>query len=78
MTKHEKLLEQARNHPASLRFADFEALLAGSGWMLRRQRGSHRLWYSPQGYRFPIQNEDGQAKPYQVRQFLTVYRSENP
>lgn len=78
MTKMEKLLEQARSHPTSLRFADFEALLAGCGWTLRRQRSSHRLWYSPQGYRLPIQDEDGQAKPYQVRQFLTVYRSENP
>lgn len=78
MTKPEKLLEQARSHPASLRFADFETLLTESGWILRRQRSSHRLWYSPQGYRLPIQNEDGQAKPYQVRQFLAVYRSENP
>jgi hypothetical protein len=77
MTKQDKLLEQARNNPASLRFSDFEALLAGSGWILRRQRSSHRLWYSPQGYRLPIQDENGQAKPYQVRQFLTVYRSEN-
>jgi hypothetical protein len=32
MTKQEKLLEQARSHPASLRFADFETLLAESGW----------------------------------------------
>jgi len=78
MTRHKKLLEQARSHPASLRFADFEALLAASGWLLRRQRGSHRLWYSPQGYRLPIQNENGQAKPYQVRQFLTAHQSENP
>ncbi len=77
MTTPEKLLEQARSHPASLRFADFETLLAESGWTRRRQRSSHRLWYSPQGYRLPIQNEDGQAKPYQVRQFLTVYRNEN-
>lgn len=78
MTAHEKLLEQAQRHPASLRFADFEALLARSGWILRRQRGSHRLWYSPSGYRLPIQDEDGQAKPYQVRQFLTVHQRENP
>jgi predicted RNA binding protein YcfA (HicA-like mRNA interferase family) len=78
MTKQEKLLEQARSHPASLRFADFETLLAESGWTRKRQRSSHRLWYSPHGHRLPIQNEDGQAKPYQVRQFLTVYRSENP
>lgn len=31
-----------------------------------------------QSYRLPIQDENGQTKPYQVRQFLTVYRSENP
>lgn len=78
MTKHDKLLEQARNNLASLRLSNFEALLAGSGWILRRQRSSHRLLYSPQGYRLPIQDENGQAKPYQVRQYLTVYRSENP
>lgn len=78
MTKQEKLLEQARSHPASLRFADFETLLAQSGWIRKRQRGSHRLWYSPRGYRLPVQDEDGQAKPYQVRQFLTVYQRETP
>ena len=78
MAKLEKLLEQARSHPASLSFTDFETLLAESGWTRKRQRGSHRLWYSPQGYRLPVQEEGGQAKPYQVRQFLTVYRSENP
>jgi HicA-like toxin of HicAB toxin-antitoxin system len=78
MTKQEKWLEQARNHPAGLRFADFETLLAQSGWTRKRQRGSHRLWYSPHGYRLPVQDEDGQAKPYQVRQFLTIYQRENP
>ncbi len=79
MTRSDKLLETARNNPAGLRFADFETLLARSGWLMDRQGGSHRVWYSPKGSRLSIQEgKAGKAKPYQVRQFLTVYQSENP
>jgi predicted RNA binding protein YcfA (HicA-like mRNA interferase family) len=79
LTQREKLLSAARENPAGLRFAEFETLLAQCGWTLKRQRGSHRVWYSPQGARLSVQeNEAGKAKPYQVRQFLAVHQRENP
>ena len=79
MTRSDKLLETARNNPAGLRFDDFETLLARSGWLMDRQGGSHRVWYSPKGARLSIQEgKAGKAKPYQVRQFLTIYQMENP
>lgn len=40
--------------------------------------GSHRIWYSPTGYRLPIQEgRSGKAKGYQVEQFLGQYEVEN-
>ena len=79
MTRRDKLVDAAWNHPTGLRFADFATLLARCGWVLDRQGGSHRVWYSPQGARLPVQEgQAGKAKPYQVRQFLTIYQRENP
>ncbi|MBK8534639.1 MAG: type II toxin-antitoxin system HicA family toxin [Candidatus Competibacteraceae bacterium] len=79
MTRRDKLLAAAQNNPAGLRFDDFETLLSRSGWTLDHQGGSHRIWYSPQGSRLPIQEgQAGKAKPYQVKQFLTIYQRENP
>jgi len=73
-----KLLEQARANPASLSFIELEALMKASGWSFRWQKGSHRLWYSPAGFRLPIQAKGHTAKGYQVRQFLAQYNKENP
>lgn len=77
--RRDKLLEAARNHPAGLRFDDFETLMSRCGWTLDRQGGSHRVWYSSEGVRLPVQEgRAGKAKPYQVKQFLRIYEEENP
>jgi len=79
LTRRDKLLDAAFNHPAGLRFDDFETLLARCGWTLDRQTGSHRVWYSLQGVRLPVQEgRNGKAKPYQPKQFLEIYQRENP
>jgi len=50
----------------------------GSGWTFDHQRGSHRIWYSPTGYRLSAQEgRSGKAKGYQVEQFLRQYEVEN-
>ena len=64
MTKRQKLLEKALNNPGGLSFAEFEALLEQSGWLFKRQSGSHRLWYSPGGQRLPIQPSGANAKAF--------------
>ena len=77
MAKAAKLLEKARNQPGGLSFDDFEALLSRLGWVKRGQEGSHRLWYSPKGYRLPVQPaKNGKAKRYQVKQFLDAIEGE--
>ena len=77
MGKTEKLLDKARNSPSGLKMQNFETLLRRCNWVRMRQEGSHRLWYSPQSFRLPIQpRKDGKAKAYQVRQFLEQYDKE--
>ncbi len=71
MTKREKLWKKAQESPQNLTFDEFETLLRQTGWIFSRQRGSHCLWYSPNGQSLPIQpRKDGKAKLYQVQQFI--------
>lgn len=70
MSKNEKLLDKAKSNPNGLRFKEFETLLKQSGWYLDRQKGSHKIWVSGAGLRLPIQTTSGNAKGYQVKQFL--------
>ena len=72
MTKREKLWQKAEENPQNLTFDEFETLMGQMGWTFSRQKGSHRLWYSPNGQSLPIQpRKDGKAKIYQVQQFIT-------
>jgi hypothetical protein len=77
MTKHEKLLAKARQVPNDLSFDEFETLLKRSGWVFKRQSGSHRVWLSPGNRALPIQSNGGKAKSYQVTQFLLMMEKEN-
>lgn len=78
MTQREKLWRKAKENPQNLTFDEFETLLRQSGWIFSRQKGSHRLWYSPSGQSLPIQpRSDGKAKTYQVQQFITNQEGEN-
>ncbi len=77
MSKQEKLLEKARNNPNGLSFGDFQILMKRSKWVLDHQKGSHQIWYSPKFYRISVQNYNGKAKSYQVKQFLARLEEEN-
>ena len=64
---YEKILAGSRN----IRFADFRKVAAAFGYRLDRTRGSHHIYEHPQATRpLNLQNDHGQAKPYQIRQFL--------
>lgn len=76
MNRSEALLHKARRNPNGLKFREFERLMRRCGWAQHRQRGSHRTWYSPEGYRIIVQPEHSMAKGYQVRQFLRRYNEE--
>jgi len=70
MSKLYKLLEKAKKNPDSLSFGEFQTLMKHHDWLLDHQSGSHQIWYSPKFYRLSVQNRNGKAKGYQVRQFL--------
>lgn len=77
MTKYEKLLAKARQTPGDLTFDEFETLLKRAGWVFKRQRGSHRVWLSPNNRALPIQSDGGKAKGYQVKQSLLIMENRN-
>ena len=77
MSKQQKLLEKAKNHPNSLSFAEFQTLMKRFEWVMDHQTGSHQIWYSLSGNRLSIQNANGKAKGYQVKQFLQIHKEEN-
>ena len=77
MTQEEKLFAKAKRNPEGLRFIEFQNLMRHWGWIKDHQRGSHEIWYSEQGLRLSIQNKNGMAKGYQVRQFIKYLEENN-
>jgi len=66
------------NNPRSVRFSDAVALVEAFGFRLSRVRGSHHLFVHPGiAELVNFQEVHGQAKPYQVRQFLKVVERHN-
>jgi predicted RNA binding protein YcfA (HicA-like mRNA interferase family) len=62
-----KLLTNVQN----VRFADFCKVIEAFGYRLDRIRGSHHIYEHRATPRpLNIQNCRGEAKPYQIRQFL--------
>jgi len=59
-------------------FSDFTRLVERFGFRRTRVRGSHHI-YSRTGIRelLNLQNARGQAKPYQIRQFLRLVERYN-
>lgn len=76
MSKNNKLLSKAERNPNGLSFSEFQNLMNTCGWVKDRQKGSHQIWYSPEGVRLSIQNRNGMAKGYQVRQFLSYIQGD--
>ena len=54
-------------------FADFERLALAMGFRQLRLRGSHRIYVHPAVEELlNLQSVRGEAKPYQIRQFLNL------
>jgi hypothetical protein len=72
MTKRE-LYDEFRRNPKNVRFEEICRAAEAFGFRFRGGKGSHRIYVKP-GVRelLNFQNEKGKAKPYQVRQFLTI------
>lgn len=71
--KKRKLLASVANSPESVRFDDLLSLAIWIGFELERVSGSHHILIHRQvGIVLNLQPRNGQAKPYQVRQFLKL------
>ncbi|TAJ97327.1 type II toxin-antitoxin system HicA family toxin [bacterium] len=68
-----ELLERARRNPQSLTFKDLQQLAKSAGFQLKQVRGSHHV-YTRKGVVeiINIQPKGKMAKPYQVRQVVSL------
>jgi predicted RNA binding protein YcfA (HicA-like mRNA interferase family) len=69
----QKLLKKILSGSKNISFNDMVALVEAFGFYESRVSGSHHLFVHPQVSELVnLQNVDGQAKPYQIRQFLKL------
>lgn len=67
------LVRLARGDVANVSFSDMQRLVEAFGFELRRTGGSHHVFVHPELRELVnLQEVRGQAKPYQVRQFLRL------
>ena len=63
---------------ANVRFGDFQRLVEAFGFSLKRVSGSHHVFSHPDVAELVnLQEIKGEAKPYQVRQFLRLVERYN-
>ena len=68
-----KLLQKILAGSKNIRFGDMISLVEAFGFRLARTDGSHHIFVHPEVAELVnLQNVNGQAKPYQVRQFLRL------
>ena len=72
------LLRRILGGSKNVAFADFDNLLNGFRFELKRMNGSHHIYGHPDLQELVnIQEVRGQVKPYQVRQFLKLVEKYN-
>ena len=68
-----KILEKVLAGSKNIQFDEMVALVEGFGFRLSRTKGSHHIFIHSQVRELVnLQNVRGQAKPYQIRQFLKL------
>ena len=73
-----KLLNKALSSPANVRFQEVCALARAFGFHLSRISGSHLIFAHPKvAELLNLQEIDGKAKPYQVKQLLALVERYN-
>ncbi len=73
MSRLRKSYESMLRNPRNLRFATFQRVVEAFGFRLDRVVGSHHIYVHPQVDRpLSLQSVQGEAKPYQIRQFIDI------
>ena len=77
--KRRKLLRRfASGAVKNVGFDDLTGLVRAFGFVLVRKSGSHNIYTRPDIEQLVnLQDVDGQAKPYQIRQFLRLVEKYN-
>jgi len=71
--KKQKLLQNILSSPQNVRFNEMVGLVEAFGFRLSRISGSHHIFTHPEITEIVnLQNVNGQAKSYQVKQFLKL------
>jgi predicted RNA binding protein YcfA (HicA-like mRNA interferase family) len=66
-----KLLEKILAEPKNVQFSEMVTLVEAFGFELTRTKGSHFIFTHPEiPELINLQEKNGKAKPYQVREFL--------
>jgi predicted RNA binding protein YcfA (HicA-like mRNA interferase family) len=78
MNRRKLLHRLAHGDLRNVAFSDMVSLMKGFGFSLSRTRGSHHIFIHP-GIQELINLQDvaGEAKPYQIRQFLRLIEKYN-
>ena len=73
-----KLLARLQNNCKNVRYNDFVLLAEAFGFKYRRTEGSHNIYKNKIiGESLNLQEEKGEAKPYQVKQLLAIVERYN-
>lgn len=74
----EKTLQKALAGSRNIRFGEMVALVEAFGFRLSRVHGSHHIFAHPNIPELVnLQEVTGQAKPYQIRQFIRLVERYN-
>lgn len=73
-----KLLKKIIGGSKNIRYSDMANLVKGFGFQISRTEGSHHIFVRPDIPELVnLQDVKGQAKPYQIRQFLKLVEKHN-
>jgi predicted RNA binding protein YcfA (HicA-like mRNA interferase family) len=72
------LLSKILSGSKNIQFDEFVSLVEAFGFQLARINGSHHIFrHSVIAEQLNLQNKNGQAKPYQIKQFLRLVEEYN-
>ena len=78
MNRRKLLRRIAAGAVQNVSFADMAGLVQGHGFILLRTSGSHHIFgHSGTPEQLNLQDVGGEAKPYQIRQFLRLVERYN-